>query len=65
LQPELQGKALTPDSEVDRPSREYPWIVSRKPTLGDARYAEVVAPCDRLGFPTGDLVPFAPSPPPP
>ena len=47
------------------PNRSYLWILSRTPTLDDARYAEVVALCERLGFPTGQLVRFAPSPSPP
>ena len=59
---------LDPDytvAVVGQPSREYLWILSRTSTLDDARYAEIVALCERLGFPTGELVRFAPSPSPP
>jgi len=50
---------------VGQPSRAYLWVLSRTPTLDEARYREVIALAERLGFPTGELVRFAPTPAPP
>ncbi len=41
---------------VSEPSRAYLWILSRTPTLPDARYAEIVAALRTQGFDTEKLV---------
>lgn len=41
---------------VGDPSRKYLWILSRTPTIPEARYAEILEAVERQGFDPGRLV---------